>query len=57
MEQDDRDALDQLKQDQAYRKRLTTERTTVWNRTAVAASLLAAGAGVAALVAQLVHLL
>ena len=56
MDQEDRFALDQLKRDQEYRKRLDDERGKFWNRAAAVATVLTGLAGLASLVVVLLHL-
>ena len=48
--------LDRLKRDQEYRARLNAQRASLWNKAAIVATLLGGAAGVAALVAVLLHL-
>lgn len=57
VEPEDRRAIDRLKQDQEYRDRIDRQRARLWNKTFVAASVLAAGVGFASLGFQLLHLL
>ena len=56
LDDSDRRAIDRLKRDQEYRARLNAQRASLWNKAAIVATLLGGAAGVAALVAVLLHL-